>query len=132
LNIKDNIAYRFDFVPEAERIIHYAASDVCIFPSSYEPFGIVCLEAMAMEKPVVVGARGVVGFKEQVLSSGPEQNGVHVNSEDPLDIAWGIKETLGNPEKARNWGENGRRRVLEYFTWRKVAGETIRIYESLI
>ena len=132
LNIKDNVAVRFDFVPESERIMHYAASDVCIFPSSYEPFGIVCLEAMSMEKPVVVGARGVVGFKEQVLSSGPDQNGVHVNGEDPLDIAWGIKETLRNPEKARNWGENGRKRVIEYFTWRKVAEETIKIYESLI
>jgi glycosyltransferase involved in cell wall biosynthesis len=132
LNIKNNIAYRFDFVPESERILHYAASDVCIFPSTYEPFGIVCLEAMAMEKPVVVGARGVVGFREQVLSSGPNQNGVHVNAEDPLDIAWGIKQTLKNPEKARNWGENGRKRVLEYFTWRKVADETIKIYKSLL
>ena len=132
LNIRNNIAYRFDFVPENERIMHYAASDVCIFPSIYEPFGIVCLEAMAMEKPVVVGARGMVGFREQVLSSGPNQNGVHINGEDPLDIAWGIKKTLQNPEKARKWGENGRKRVLEYFTWRKVADETLKIYESLL
>jgi glycogen(starch) synthase len=132
LNIKNNIAYRFDFVPEPERIMHYAASDVCIFPSIYEPFGIVCLEAMAMEKPVVVGARGVVGFREQVLNSGPNQNGVHINGEDPLDIAWGTKQTLQNPEKARNWGENGRKRVLEYFTWREVANETLKIYESLL
>ena len=132
LGIKDKIVYRFDFVPEDERILHYAASDVCIFPSVYEPFGIVSLEAMSMEKPVVVGARGVVGFKEQVLSSGPEQNGVHVNGEDPADIAWGIKETLRDPEKAINWGENGRKRVLEYFTWRKVAAETAKIYEALL
>jgi glycogen(starch) synthase len=132
LNIKNNIAYRFDFVPEPERIMHYAASDVCIFPSVYEPFGIVSLEAMALEKPVVVGAHGVVGFKEQVVSSDTEQNGRHVNGEDPVDIAWGIKETLRNPEKARKWGENGRKRVLEYFTWRKVADETLKIYESLI
>ncbi len=107
LNIKDNIVYRFDFVSEKERILHYAASDVCIFPSIYEPFGIVSLEAMAMEKPVVVGARGVVGFKEQVINGGTDQNGVHINGEDPADIAWGIKETLRNPEKAKNWGENG-------------------------
>jgi glycosyltransferase involved in cell wall biosynthesis len=86
---------------------------------------------MAMEKPVVVGARGVVGFKEQVLSTGTDQNGIHVNGEDPSDIAWGIKEVLRNPEKARNWGENGRKRVLEFFTWRKVAEETLKIYESL-
>jgi glycogen(starch) synthase len=132
LNIKNNIVYRFDFVPEDERILHYAASDMCVFPSLYEPFGIVSLEAMSMEKPVVVGARGVVGFKEQIVSSGPEQNGIHVNGEDPADIAWGIKETLRSPEKARIWGENGRKRVLEFFTWRKVADETIQIYESLL
>ena len=132
LNIKNNIVYRFDFVSEEERIIHYAASDVCIFPSIYEPFGIVSLEAMAMEKPVVVGARGVVGFKEQIVNGGTDQTGVHVNGEDPADIAWGIKETLHDPEKAKNWGENGRRRVLEYFTWQKVAEQTIKIYESLI
>ncbi len=132
MNIKDNIVYRFDFVSEQERILHYAASDMCVFPSTYEPFGIVSLEAMAMEKPVVVGARGVVGFKEQVVNGGPDQNGVHVNGEDPVDIAWGIMQTLRDPAKAKNWGENGRRRVLEYFTWQKVAEQTIKIYESLL
>ena len=132
LNIKDKVVYRFDFVTEKERILHYAAADVCIFPSTYEPFGIVSLEAMSMEKPVVVGARGVVGFKEQVISRGTDQNGVHINGEDPADIAWGINLTLSNPEKAKNWGENGRQRVLEYFTWRKVAEQTSKIYESLL
>jgi glycogen(starch) synthase len=132
LNIKSNVMYRFDFVPEQERILHYAAADMCIFPSIYEPFGIVSLEAMAMEKPVVVGARGVVGFREQIINSGTDQNGVHINGEDPADIAWGIKEVLRNPEKARNWGENGRKRVLEFFTWRKVADETLKIYESAL
>ena len=132
LGIKNNIVYRFDFIPEEERILHYAASDVCVFPSVYEPFGIVSLEAMAMEKPLVVGAKGTVGFKEQVISSGSDQTGVHINGGDPGDIAWGIKETLKNPEKARNWGENGRRRVFEYFTWEKVAEVTTKIYESLI
>ncbi len=132
LNIRNNVVYRFDFVPENERILHYAASDMCVFPSTYEPFGIVSLEAMAMEKPVVVGARGVVGFREQVINSGVDQNGFHVNGEDPADIAWGIKETLRNPDKARNWGENGRKRVIEFFTWRKVAEETLKIYGSQI
>lgn len=132
LGIKDKIIYRFDFVPEDERILNYAAADVCIFPSVYEPFGIVSLEAMAMEKPVVVGARGVVGFREQVVSSGPDQNGVHVNGEEPADIAWGIRQTLKDPERAKVWGQNGRKRVQAYFTWRKVAEETIKIYESLL
>jgi len=131
LGIQDKVVYRFDFVPEPERILHYAAADACVFPSTYEPFGIVSLEAMAMEKPIVVGARGVVGFKEQVVSTGTDQTGVHVNAEDPADIAWGLKEILRNPEKARNWGENGRKRILELFTWNKVAEETLRIYGSV-
>lgn len=132
LNIKGNVVYRFDFVPEKERILHYAASDVCIFPSLYEPFGIVSLEAMALEKPIVVGARGVVGFKEQVVNGGSDQTGVHINGEDPSDIAWGIMKTLKDPETAKKWGINGRQRVLDYFTWRKVAEETLKIYESII
>jgi len=132
LGIADKVVTRFDFVPENERILHYAAADICVFPSVYEPFGIVSLEAMSMEKPVVVGARGVVGFREQVISTGTDQNGVHVNGEDPSDIAWGLKEVLRDPDKARNWGENGRKRVLDFFTWRKVAEETLRIYESVM
>ena len=132
LGIGDNVICRFEFVSEEERILHYAAANLCIFPSVYEPFGIVSLEAMAMAKPVVVGARGTVGFREQVVNSGSEQNGIHVNGEDQTDIAWGIKETLKDPQRAKVWGENGRKRVLEYFTWRKAAEQTIEIYENLI
>jgi glycogen(starch) synthase len=132
LGIMDKVVYRFDFVPEDERILHYAASDVCVFPSVYEPFGIVSLEAMSMAKPVVVGARGVVGFREQVFSSGPGQNGIHVNGEDPTDIAWGINEVLREPQRAKEWGENGRKRVLDYFTWKKVAEQTLGVYSKLL
>jgi glycosyltransferase involved in cell wall biosynthesis len=131
LGITDRVVCRFEFVPEEERILHYSAADLCIFPSTYEPFGIVSLEAMAMEKPLVVGAKGVVGFREQVISAGPEQNGVHVDGGTPADIAWGIKECLSDPERARRWGENGRKRVLKYFTWRKVAEQTLQLYENL-
>lgn len=132
LAVKDNIICRFEFVPEDERILHYASADVCIFPSVYEPFGIVSLEAMAMEKPIVVGAHGVVGFREQVVPSGSNQTGIHVNGEDPADIAWGIEEVLRDPNRARIWGKNGRKRVLEYFTWRKAAEQTLEIYSTLL
>jgi len=131
LGISGKVACRFEFVPERERIMHYAASDVCIFPSTYEPFGIVSLEAMSMAKPLIVGAQGVVGFREQVVPSGPDQNGVHVNGENSADIAWGIKEILRDSDRAKKWGENGRKRVLQYFTWRKAAEQTLHIYEML-
>jgi len=131
LGIRDKVVCRFDFVSEEERILHYAAADICIFPSVYEPFGIVSLEAMSMAKPVVVGAQGVVGFREQVIPSGPGQNGIHVNGGDPADIAWGVKEILRDSERAKRWGQNGRKRVLQYFTWRKAAEQTIQIYQAL-
>jgi glycosyltransferase involved in cell wall biosynthesis len=131
LGIQKNAECRFEFVSEPERIAHYAAADVCIFPSTYEPFGIVSLEAMSMEKPIVVGAQGVVGFKEQVVPSGSDQSGVHVNGNDAADIAWGVKEVLKDPARAKKWGENGRKRVLQYFTWRKTAEQTLQVYASL-
>jgi glycogen(starch) synthase len=131
LGVKDNITCNFQFVPEEDRIAHYAAADACVFPSIYEPFGIVSLEAMSMAKPIVVGAQGVVGFREQVMPTGEEQNGVHINGNDPSDIAWGIKEVLKDPERAKKWGENGRKRVIQYFTWRKAAEQTLQIYEQM-
>jgi glycosyltransferase involved in cell wall biosynthesis len=56
---------------------------------------------------------------------------VHVNGGSPVDIAWGIKETLSDPDRAKKWGENGRKRVLQYFTWREAAEQTLQIYEKL-
>lgn len=132
LGLRDRVILRTEFVSERERIIHYAAADVCVFPSIYEPFGIVSLEAMAMERPVVVGARGVVGFREQVIPSGENQCGMHVDGSNPLDIAWGVKEVLRDPDRARRMGRNGRRRVLEEFTWRRAAEKTLEVYGQLI
>ncbi len=131
LGISQQTRFRSEFVNEEERILHYAMADVCAFPSLSEPFGIVSLEAMSMAKPVVVGARGVSGFREQVIPSGLEQCGIHVNGGDPSDVAWGIKKVLRDPERAMGWGKNGRRRVLQYFTWDKVAENTLAVYEEI-
>ena len=132
LRIQENVKFRFEFIPEEERILHYAACDVAVFPSLYEPFGIVTLEAMSMEKPVVVGARGVSGMREIVVPSGPEQCGFHVNPYDPRDIAWGIVNSIKDPAVKEKLGKNGRKRVLENFTWDIIAKKTIELYEELV
>jgi glycogen(starch) synthase len=130
--LQDSIKLNFDFVPEEERILHYAACDVAVFPSLYEPFGIVALEAMSMERPVVVGAAGVSGMREIVACCGEEQCGYHIDPNNPADIAWGINSSLENPEKMKWLGKNGRRRVLEEFTWDKIAERTLEIYSQII
>lgn len=132
LGLHDRVVCRFEFVSERERILHYAASDVGVFPSVYEPFGIVSLEAMALEKPIVVGASGVSGLKEQVVSAGPEKTGVHVDGNSPEDIAWGVKEVLWNDARAIRWGKAARDRVIHYFTWDKAANQTLSIYQDLV
>jgi glycogen synthase len=132
LGLEDNVKLRFEWISEEERIAHYAASDLCIFPSLYEPFGIVALEAMSMSKPVVVGARGVSGMKEFVVPNGPDQCGVHVNPYEPNDIAWGIRSVLENIDKAREFGRNGRKLVLETYNWEAVAKRTINVYEGFL
>lgn len=132
LDLQKNVICRFEFVPEHERIVHYAASDLCVFPSLYEPFGIVSIEAMALEKPIVVGARGVSGLREQVVSSEPGQTGIHVDGGNSGDIGWGIRQVLADPERAKAWGRNARQRVIDYFTWDKAARQTMDVYEGLV
>ncbi|MGD8545330.1 MAG: glycosyltransferase family 4 protein, partial [Candidatus Bathyarchaeota archaeon] len=132
MKLQDSVKFRFEFIPEEERILHYAACDVAVFPSLYEPFGIVVLEAMSMNRPVVVGAAGISGMREIVTPCGEEQTGYHVNPRNPPDIAWGITSALENPEKKEWLGRNGRRRVLNEFTWDKIAENTISLYKEMI
>ncbi|MBX5326665.1 MAG: glycosyltransferase family 4 protein [Candidatus Bathyarchaeia archaeon] len=132
LKLHDHVKFRFEFMPEEERIAHYAACDVAVFPSLYEPFGIVALEAMAMEKPVVVGAAGISGMREIVVANGPNQCGFHINPNDPKDIAWGIINSLKDPKRRAELGKNGRKRVLEQFTWDVVAKNTLDLYQQLL
>ncbi len=131
LGIEEKVSMVNEWISREDLKANYFISDVAVFPSKAEPFGIVSLEAMAMEKPVVVGARGVSGFREQVIPSGDEQTGIHVNQFDPKDIAWGIKEILKDKEKAVEMGKNGRKRVLENFTIEETVRKTLEIYKSL-
>jgi len=132
LKLQDVVKFRFEFIPEEERIAHYAACDAAVFPSVYEPFGIVALEAMSMQKPVVVGASGVSGMREVVAPSGQEQCGFHVNPNDPNDIAWGIISAVQDPQRKLQLGQNGRNKVLKEFSWDEIAKKTIQVYNELL
>jgi len=130
--LQEKVVLRNEFVNEEERILHYAASDVVVLPSLYEPFGIVCTEAMSMAKPVVVGARGTNGMREQVIPSGEHQCGRHVNPFDPTDISWGIKQVLELKEQRIQMGHNARKQVIQKFSWDIITKRTLEIYNEFI
>lgn len=132
LGLHNKVILRNEFVPEEERILHYAASDVVVLPSLYEPFGIVCTEAMSMGKPVVVGAVGTNGMREQVIPSGDNQCGRHVNPYDPSDISWGIKQILESKEQRFQMGINARRQVIHNFSWDIITQRTLEIYSEFV
>jgi glycosyltransferase involved in cell wall biosynthesis len=122
-----------DFLDAEDKMHHYALADLCVFPSIYEPFGIVALEAAAMGKAAVVGAAGTSGLQEIVKNPGDAHpTGVHVNARDPRDIAWGINLALEDLDRLQSWGKNARARALEEFTWQRAAERTLEIYKEVV
>lgn len=132
LDISKNVVLRTEFISEEERILHYASADSVVLPSLYEPFGIVCTEAMSMEKPVIVGANGTSGMREQIIPEGEKQCGIHINPNEPQDIAWGIKQVLESPDRSSFMAKNARERAINQFSWNTVAKKTLDIYKEVI
>lgn len=130
--LENNVIFLFKYITEDERRMYYAACDVAVFPSKYEPFGIVSLEAMAMGKPVIVGAAGTSGFREQVIPVGDKICGFHINPHDPSDIAKYTVLLLKDKALQKTMSKNARQHVLEEFTWVKAAKDTILVYEEAI
>ncbi len=124
--------------PDVIQLYSHAAVFCC--PSVYEPFGIINLEAMACETPVVASAVG--GIKEVVI---PEETGVLVPLElkedtfDPVDpaafsaaLAAGINRFANDPALRERMGLAGRKRVEDHFSWDAIAEQTIELYQSLL
>ena len=131
-NLNDKIILRNEFVSEKERILHYAAADSVVLPSHYEPFGIVCTEAMSMQKPIVVGAKGTSGMREQIIIEGKDKCGIHIDPDNPYDISWGVKEILKSEDKAKQFGINARKRAIKQFSWDVVNNRTLEIYREFV
>ena len=127
-------------VTKPEAIQLYSNASVFCCPSVYEPFGIINLEAMACRAPVVASATG--GILEVVVDGVTgylvpfEQDPVTTFPLDPdqfaRDLAAKLTDLLDDPEKARRFGEAGRKRVEETFAWSAIADQTIELYRKLI
>jgi glycogen synthase len=119
----------------------YSHAAVFCCPSIYEPFGIINLEAMACETPVVASAVG--GIKEVVVDG---ETGFLVPLEqlnespfepvDPAkfarDFAAKVNILMADPALRERFGKAGRRRAEEHFSWKAIASQTVELYQSLI
>jgi starch synthase len=118
----------------------YSHAAIFCCPSVYEPFGIINLEAMAAERPVVASAVG--GIPEVVVDG---ETGVLVpvdlRSDEPMtpadpdrfarDLASAINRLMADPAKRAAMGAAGRRRAIEHFSWAAIAERTVTLYRSL-
>jgi glycogen synthase len=111
--------------PEVVQLYSHAALFAC--PSIYEPFGLINLEAMACETPVVATA---VGGIVEVVADGA--TGLLVPPARPSALAQAMSALLRDPARARAMGHAGRRRVEERFTWDRVAERTEAVYAEAI
>jgi starch synthase len=111
--------------PDLVQLYSHAAAFVC--PSAYEPFGIINLEAMACETPVVASA---VGGILDVVEDG--RTGLLVPPGDAAALVRAMRALLDDPARARALGAAGRERVLARFTWAVVAERTEQIYREAI
>jgi glycosyltransferase involved in cell wall biosynthesis len=106
---------------------YYAAADVCVVPSHYEPFGLVAIEAMASHTPVV--ASDVGGLQFTVV---PEETGLLAPSQDVAAFSAAIDRILANPQWRNELGQAARKRVENKFSWEGVASELAQLYTQLL
>lgn len=114
------------FLEERALRLHYAAVDVAVAPSLYEPFGLVATEAMACGTPVVVSDTG--GLREIVVDG----TGLTFPPHDAAQLADRIAEILTGPELAAALVERGRERMRSRYDWADVAERTVLAYTTTL
>lgn len=105
----------------------YKAADISVFPSTYEPFGIVALEAMLAEVPIVVSDIG--GLNEIVEH---RQTGMKTYCGNSNSLADSILELLFNPQLCNNIIKKAKTKVRNEYNWNKIAQDTHFTYQKAI
>ncbi|HVE16752.1 MAG TPA: glycogen synthase [Chthoniobacterales bacterium] len=138
---REGVIWIEQMVDTKAKIEFYSHAAVFVCPSIYEPFGIINLEAMACETPVVASAVG--GIKEVVVTG---ETGTLVPLEqmtespfEPIDpekfsrdLAEAVNALMADPAKRKAYGQAGRKRVESMFGWDAIAKKTADLYESLV
>jgi glycogen(starch) synthase len=126
LNVDHAIDF-LGFVSDAERDAIFQVADGAIFPSLYEPFGIVALEAMAQNCNVI--ASNVGGLGEVVEH---RKNGLTIYPNDSNSIVWAVNELFADPAAAQKRREYARTETLPRYYWDKIAAQTAQVYQRVV
>ena len=124
------VAHRVDFpgfLPEEELPRVFRVVAVAVFPSLYEPFGIVALESMVAHVPVIVSDAG--GLNEIIMN---RDNGMRFKSGDPDMLAAAIVELLGNAELRQQITRNALLSVEEKYRWERIVEQTEAVYRQAV
>ena len=130
---RDGVFWVEEMLPSDKIREVYAASDVFVCPSIYEPLGIVNLEAMACGTAVVASR---VGGIPEVVVDGETGTLVDYDENDAAGFERGLAEAVNaiaaDRDTARRMGDAGRERAVADFSWATIAQETVDIYKTLI
>ncbi|WP_342773046.1 1,4-alpha-glucan branching protein domain-containing protein [Paenibacillus flagellatus] len=125
LGLGDRASF-WGFVDDETKARLYAAADVCVFPSLYEPFGIVALEAMASRTPLVVSDVGGLAELVEHGVDGYRALPGHVES-----LAWHVTELLLAPESGGRMASRAYGKLRERYDPDAIAAEVQRQYDRL-
>ena len=103
----------------------YKNVDVAVFPSTYEPFGIVALESMLAGIPTVVSD---VGGLDEIVKHG--LTGLKSYAGNSNSIADSVLAILKDNNLAEKLSKNGQNEVLNNYSWEQIAEDTVKTYKE--
>jgi len=127
LGLADGIRF-VSGLSEPDLVDLFGSAQVGVVPSLYEGFSLPAVEVMACGTPLVATTAGAL--PEVVGPHGV--TALHVPPGDPEALAAAIGRLLDDPELAARLGTAGRGRVIEHFTWRAVAEQTVAWYRRVL
>ena len=129
---RSNVIWISKMAPQADVIALLSSADLFLCPSIYEPLGIVNLEAMACETAVLASD---VGGIPEVVADGVTGELIHYSgnaAEFESAFTEKINTLMADRDLLRKYGEAGRVRAIDQFSWDAIAEETVALYKSLI
>jgi glycogen(starch) synthase len=125
MGIADRI-YFTGYIDDETRDFLYREAAVAVFPSLYEPFGMVVLEAMAAMTPVVVAD---VGGLSEIVDH--EVNGLKCYPGNANSLADNVLHLLHRPDLAAKLAAAAKQEIPRQYTWPEIARQTEQVYAEV-